>query len=281
MFNIFKDSLFDPKGLVKYTNKKGFFVFIYFLILALFMSSGAIVNIIKTNNSVFSDEITGCRIVDDSLVCDGDNYDSDNLFYLSGFRVYFLAEADTIDDITDFDFQSIVIQEDNIGIYIGESNLYRINFLSLYEFDNITDLMDSLGNFILIGFISGVIIQNIILLFVIVLISSLAFIRFRKEIKYRKILKLCIFAITPLAILFTFYGLFPISDIIFFILLFLAYRPIFSLQREIMSRQAIRKFNEQQRQDDNPYSDDDVVESYKYDEVESEDVDDSDNEDLD
>ena len=282
MFNIFKDSLFDPRSLVKYANKKGFFVFFYFLILAILMSAGPIVNIIKQTNSVFTEENTGCSIVDGNLVCDGENYDKENIFYLNGFRVYFLNETDSATDLGDIDFQSVIIQEDSVGIYIGEANLYEINFLSIYDIETIPDLMDSLGNFFLIGWISGVIIQNLVLLLVIVLISSLAFIRFKREIKYRKILKLCIFAVTPLAILFTFYGLFAINEIIFFILMFIAYRPIFTLQREIMNRAALRKFNEQQNQSDfQKQNDDDIVESYKYDEVDSEDIDDQDNDDLD
>ncbi|XFA99688.1 DUF1189 family protein [Candidatus Izemoplasma sp. B36] len=276
MFNIFKDSLFDPKGLVKYVNKKGFFVFIYYIILAIFMSAGPIVNIAKQVNSTFSEENTGCSIVNESVVCSGDNYDIDNVFYLSGFRVFFLNESDTIDVIDDLGLQSVVIQGKSLSIYFGDTNYYQFDFFDLYDVESIEEGMDSLASFFLIGGIAGVVIQNIVLLLVVVLISSLAFLRFRKEIRYRKIFKLVIFAVTPLAVLFTFYGLFDINEIVFFILMFIAYRPIFTLQREILSRSAIRNYNKQHEQE--PNNGDDVVESYKYDEVETEDVEDSDDE---
>lgn len=279
MFNIFKDSLFDPKGLVKYVNKKGFFVFIYFIILAIFMSAGPIVNIAKQSNSTFTEENTGCTIVNESVVCNGDNYDIDNVFYLNGFRVFFLNESDTIDVIDDLGMQSVVIQGESLSIYFGDTSYYQFDFFDLYDVETIEEGMDSLASFFLIGGIVGVVIQNIVLLLVVVLISSLAFLRFRKEIRYRKIFKLVIFAVTPLAVLFTFYGLFDINEIVFFILMFIAYRPIFTLQREILSRSAIRSYNKQHQQDSNNM--DDVVESYKYDEVETEDVEETEEDELD
>ena len=87
MFNIFADSLFNPKGLVKYVNKKGIFVFFYLLIMAIFLSAGSLINFFSSNNSAITEETTGCRLVNQAVVCDGDNYDIENTFYMYGFNV--------------------------------------------------------------------------------------------------------------------------------------------------------------------------------------------------
>ena len=57
--------------------------------------------------------------------------------------------------------------------------------------------------------------------------------------------------------------------------MFFAYRSIFTLQRELFYRQALRA------QKNNPLSDDneDIVESYRFEDIEQEDVEESDEED--
>ncbi|MCK5732241.1 MAG: hypothetical protein KAH13_04420, partial [Tenericutes bacterium] len=200
MFNIFRDSLFNPKGLVKYVNKNGFIVFLYFLIMTLFMSAGAIITIVSFDNSTLTEETTGCHIVDESFVCDGDEYSVDNLFFLYGFRVYLLPEDIPVSSITNFDNQSIVFQDNSLSIHLNGNEFYNFNYLSLYELNSMEDAMSTLSTFFLIGGIGAAIIQNIFLLLVIIFISTLAFLKFRKEIKYRKIFKLLVFAVTPLTL---------------------------------------------------------------------------------
>ncbi|MCK4551593.1 MAG: DUF1189 family protein [Tenericutes bacterium] len=275
MFNIFRDSLFNPKGLVKYANKNGFLVFLYFLILTLLMSAGTIISIVSFENSSMTEETTGCHIVDESFVCDGDEYDVDNLFFLYGFRVYFLPEDVPVSSIANFDNQSIVFQDNSLSIHLNGSEFYNFNYISLYELDGIEDAMSTLSTFFLIGGIAGAIIQNIFLMLVIIFISSLAFLKFRKEIKYKKIFKLIVFAVTPLTLLFMFYSLLNFSDIIFFILMFLAYRSIFALQKELFYQKVLRDHKSNQVNDNN----EDIIESYKFEDIDQEDVDQEDDKD--
>lgn len=277
MFNIFADSLFNPKGLVKYVNKKGFFIFIYLFLMALLMSIGMIVAIVRYDNSVISEETTGCRIDNYSLVCDGDNYDVNDIFNAYGFRVYFLDSTTDPEDIANMNDNSMFLKGDNMEIYINGQQFYSLPMLSVYEINNMTELNDMLATFFLIGGIIGSIIQNFLLILAIALLSSLAFLRFRKEIQYKKIFKLVVFAVTPLAVLFTFYNLLQFNDLVFFILMFIAYRSIFVLQRQLYYQLALRQYQNQQPEQNQ----EDVVESYHYDDIEQEDVEEEDEDDRD
>ena len=272
MFNIFANSLFNPKGLVRYVNKKGFFIFIYLLMMALLMSIGMIVSIVGYDNSLISEETTGCRIDDYSLVCDGDNYDVNDIFYAYGFRVYFLDDATEIADITNMNSNSMFLKGMDMEIYINGQQFYSLPLLAVYEIETMTELNDMLASFFLAGGIIGSIVQNFLLILAIALLSSLAFLRFKKEIQYKKIFKLVVFAVTPLAVLFTFYNLLQFGDLIFFILMFFSYRTIFVLQRELYYQLAIRQYQNHQPEN----TSDDVVESYNYDDIEQEDADEDD-----
>ena len=52
MFRILQDSIFNPKGLVKQVNRSGWFVLLYLIVLALFMSLGNAVAYISYDNPV-------------------------------------------------------------------------------------------------------------------------------------------------------------------------------------------------------------------------------------
>lgn len=84
-----------------------------------------------------------------------------------------------------------------------------------------------------IGLILIHILGNLALLLLIGLISTLPFIRIRKFIPYKTIFKLVIFALTPVALLMTLYNLLDFPEIMFFILLFIGYRSIYLMQREL------------------------------------------------
>ncbi|MDD5293968.1 MAG: hypothetical protein PHW40_06620, partial [Candidatus Izemoplasmatales bacterium] len=88
MYHVMKDSLFQPRELLKYRNKSGWYAFFYLLLLALFVSVGSIVFYAgyKTNSTLTS-ETTGCAIVNETLVCDGENYAPSNRFNLYGYAL--------------------------------------------------------------------------------------------------------------------------------------------------------------------------------------------------
>lgn len=272
MFNIFADSLFNPKGLVKYVNKKGIFVFFYLLIMAIFMSAGAFVTFFASPNSTITDETTGCRVENQSVVCDGDNYSVDNTFYLYGFEVYLLDDSTEIADITNLTEASIIIKEDTMKILVGNQEISSLNMFSgNYGVTNLSEGIKTIQTSILITSVTVSILSNLALILVIVLFSSITFLRYKKFIQYRKLFKLVVYAITPVVVLLTLYNLLHFSDIIFFILMFISYRSIFTLQRELYYQTAIRKFQEDQ-------PDGVVVESYRKEDIDEEDEDEPDKE---
>ena len=272
MFNIFADSLFNPKGLVKYVNKRGIFVFFYLLVMAIFLSAGSFINFFSSSNSTITEETTGCRLVSQSIVCDGDNYDATNTFYMYGFRVYVLDEATQVSDITNFGETSIVIKDNYMKIFISNTEISSLDIFSdQYGVTNLSDGIKTIQSSILVASIGVSILSNLALLLVIALFSSITFLRYKKDIRYKKLFRLSVFAITPVALLLTFYNMLHFNDILFFILMFISYRSIFTLQRELFYQTAIRKMKKEE--------DPDVVESIPYDDIDKEDAEESDKED--
>lgn len=234
MYNIAKDSLFQPRLLVQYRNKSGWYAFFYLLILALFMTISAIVFFAGyRNNSEITSASTGCGLDSQGLVCDGSSYDQDTTFHLYGYTLYFLDEASTVSDLPVLDEQSIVIQGRTMTFYFSSTKLSTLTVFSSDADISFDRFFQNLNVAILISSIFISFLGNIFLLVFISLVSTIPFIRLKKFIPFKKIYKLIIFAITPIAFLMTFYNLLNIPELFFFILMFIGYRSIFLLQREL------------------------------------------------
>lgn len=234
MYHVMKDSLFQPRDLLKYRNKSGWYAFFYLLLLALFASVGSIVFYAgyKTN-STLTTETTGCAIVNETLVCGGENYAPSNRFNLYGYALYFLSESHTVQDIhPQIPDQAIIVKGQVMTVYISRSPLSAVPlvFDGSVTFDQ---YFSTLQTALMVALIGVSYIGNVLLMVFISLVASLPFLRLRKFIPYKKLHRLIIFALTPVAVLLAFYNLLSLPDIMFFILLFIGYRSIFVLQKEL------------------------------------------------
>lgn len=267
MFRILQDSLFDPKGLVRQVKRSGWFVFLYLVVMALFMSIGTAIAYLSDDTPLINDETTGCSLVDNSIVCDGENYEVNSLFYVYGIRTYFLNEDMTIDDIPLMEDNCIVIQGDGVEMFLGKSSFGAIPiFASEYGY---TSLEAGFGAILTILLVSGLLsnfLMNLGLILAIALISTIMFSRYKKFIKYKKIFKLTVFAVTPVALLITFFNMIEFGMIGFFILSIFAYRTLFILNRHLHMQMTIRRMQQQQE-------DPNVVDSYNEDDFTDEDQD--------
>ena len=273
MFNILHDSIFNQRGLLKQVNRSGWFVFLYLLVMALFMSLGTIFLYIRADNQTLTEENTGCSVVSNEVVCDGANYSMDNLFYMYNLRVYFLDQSMSVSDITNMSATSIVVHGDSIALYVGNMQMGSQAIFS-DKFGNLT-LTEGLAMFEKIILFAGIIsslIDNLVIILAIALISTLMFLKYKKVIRYLKLFKLAVYGVTPIALLITLYNIIQFNDVWFFILGFIAYLPLFRLNRELFTQVMIRQIKDQE-------NDSDVVESYNQDEIESQIIDDDDDED--
>ncbi|XMB71974.1 hypothetical protein RJI07_07685 [Mycoplasmatota bacterium WC30] len=262
MFRILQDSIFNPKGLVRQVNRSGWYVFFHIMIMAIFMSIGSFVAQASHNDSLMNYQTTGCRLEDSVIICDGENYDIDNLFYIQGIRVYFLEQDVDIHDVYIPDQISLVIQGNTAKIYIGQMQMGDLKvFNSGYELASMEEGLDTLGTAFLITTAFSNILGNIILILMIILVSTLMFLRYKQEINYKKIFKLVTFAVTPVALLITFFNLIAFDPIIFFILTIFAYRSLFILNRELYMQIILRRIKKAEKKDD-------VVETYNSDDFE-------------
>ncbi len=249
MFEIFTNSILYPKNIIQYHNKKGGFVFLYILILIILMSIATFVFYISVKPEVVSSEVSGCQVVESVLVCDGTNYDLNQNYEIYDFNLYLLDETSEITDITDLETFSMVLKGSNLTVIVGDRQIREISFLTTYGINTIEDAASVLTTSIIIAGVVLGILSNLVIIMFIILISTIPFLRFKKMISYKKIFKMVVFASTPMAFLLTIYNLLNFNDLIFFVLMFFAYRSIFALQRELYVRTIIKAEYQNQGQE--------------------------------
>lgn len=267
MFQILHDSLFNPKALVKQVNRSGWFIFLHLLMMAVFMSLGIFVAYAAYDNSEITSTNTGCALTEGLVTCDSENFDMNELYYIYGMRVYILNTEDSVDSIANFETQSIVLQNDRATLFVnGSESMSFAVFSGEYDVATFDEGIDLIATFILISGIIGNLLSNFMLITAIVLISSLMFLRYKKVILYKKIFKLVTFAVTPVALLITFYHLLNFDMIFFFILSIFAYRTLYILNRELYLQMMLREM----QQDQSSHQDSSVVGEYGQDDFDSE-----------
>lgn len=251
MYNVMKDSLFEPKKILKYRNKSGGFVFLYIVLLILIMSVDAFVFYGGYDqNSIINESTTGCVIEESGLSC-ADDHDPLTAYNIYGFSVYLFDDETEVSDLQAAPGMMLVMKGETLTFYLDGSEMYHIA----------VDTQMTLGGFfasvttgmMIASIVVSVLSKAIILMFVI-LISTLPFLRLKRYIRYGKIFKLVVFASTPIAFLFTFYYLLNIPDLLFFILMFVAYRSIYVMQKELYYRTMMHL--QKQQQEENEDSDD-------------------------
>lgn len=253
MYAVMKDSLFEPKKILNHRKRSGGFVFLYIVVLVLIMSIDAFVFYGGYDqNSVIDESTTGCVIDASGLSC-GPSHDPLTEHNLYGFSVFLFDDETTVSDLGTVPGMMLVMKGESLTFYLDGGAMYSIP----------VDTSVTLGAFfasvstgmVIASILVGVLSKAVILMFVI-LISTLPFLRLKRYIRYRKLFKLVVFATTPIAFLFTFYYLLNIPDLLFFLLMFLAYRSMYVMQKELYYRTMLH-LQKQQQQDDDTHDDGD------------------------
>jgi hypothetical protein len=176
---------------------------------------------------------TGCLIDEAGIACSGVQYDPSTEYTLYGYPVFFLDSDDSIEMIGAMPDQSLVFQGKTMKMYVGSESIQSLDLtpiMAVYDFNGTILYLAKIifAMSLILSFLG-----NMMMLLFVTLISTVPFLRLKKFISYKKIFKLVLFAITPFAILMTFYNLIGFSDIFLFILMFVAYRSVLILQREL------------------------------------------------
>lgn len=279
MFKILQNSLFSPKDLLKETKRSWWFVILFIMVLAIFMSLGNSVRFIAYEGSTINDETTNCTLVDNQIVCSDPNNSYTAMFNMYSFRVYFLNADQTVAEIPQMDEMALVFQGDQANIYVsGQGTIGFKVFTEENGFTTISEGVDYLESSLLIGMLIMNYISNLILIVIFILIASLMFSRYKNVMSYGNRFKLATFGSTTIALVMTFYNIISMHFIVFFILIMLAYRTLTAINRELYFRLMQKQMKQQQQnQFRNPFGNqpgsnddfnkDDVVDSYHPDEV--------------
>ncbi|QWB99604.1 DUF1189 domain-containing protein [Mycoplasmatota bacterium] len=258
MYNIIRESIINPKGLIKYHSKKGWFVSLYILFLAVLLSVSMFVFLLAYDNPTVNNQTTACQVVDQSFVCD----ENDNLntnFEIYGVPMYFLTESQDVRDVSVSELDvAIIVQGDQAYYRLGTSTMTA---LDISDYESVSDFYSGIKSTIVLSMVIFTIIQNVMIMLFIILVSTIPFLRFKKEIRYKKIFKMVTFASTPIAILLLINNMLNFGTLVFFILMFLGYRSIFSLQKELYVRSMARKqrFHQQNNDRHDSFHSDDVI----------------------
>jgi hypothetical protein len=247
MYNVFKDSIVNPKGLLDHRNKSGGFAFLYFIILTFLMSINAIVFLLGyPADSTITSASTGCSFVSETLVCADSATIREQIVF--GTPVYFFNEDEVIP--TTINEDALVFQGSMVSVYVsGESQFaYAFRPQNTETFDRFFSLLYAMMR---ITVYVSAFFQNGLFFLFIVLISTMSFLRLKRYIPYKKIFRLVLFASTPMAVLLTFYNLLALPEWAFFLLMFVGYRSIFVLQRELYFQTMVH-LQEEAKQTINP-----------------------------
>lgn len=251
MYNILRESILAPKQLIKYHKKQGWFVFLYILILAVFLSIDVFVVLIANDNPVVNNETANCEVVDQSFVCAETPIDEQYL-NVYGVPIYFLSDNQDVDEVDADNYDNVLFT--GMAVVVKDDTIYfRFDApistsIDASEMTSVSEVYSYIKTSIVTIAIVKAIIQNIFIIIFIILISTIPFIRFRKEIRYKKIFKMVTFAVTPVVIMMLLSSLLNFGTLMFFLLMFIGYRSIFALQKELYFRSMMRQQNHQQPQ---------------------------------
>lgn len=235
MFQIFRDSLFDPKKIITYQNKRTSTFIFYILLLSLFMTTGTLMFYFGfSSNSTINSNTTGCSITQNSLSCTGVEHDPNEAFILYDFTFYFLDESESIEDINMLESEIMVFQGNSISLYRNGNEYLSWSSVDLLaaspDFDT---MMSAFSSGILIVSIFVAYMLNLLLLLFWILISTVAFSQYRRYMKFGQIYKLVGFATTPVAAVIAFNSLVYMSNTVFFILFLGSYYSLYFLRRSL------------------------------------------------
>ena len=156
----------------------------------------------------------------------------------------------TIEEIYLPEQLNVIIHGNSVNMYFGRTQIGDLKvFDASYEITTMEEGLDILGTVLLVAMTLADVFGNIFLVLVIILISTLMFLRYKSEINYKKIFKLVTFAVTHVALLITFYNLLAFESIMFFILTILAYRSLFILNRELYMQIVLRRMQKEEEKE--------------------------------
>ncbi|MGE0003863.1 MAG: hypothetical protein AB7S88_05340 [Candidatus Izemoplasmatales bacterium] len=242
MYNVMKDSLFEPKKILNYRNKPFWFVAIYVLFLAVLMSIGTVVYGLAPAQNVLPTEATsGCRIDVETIVCDGENYVEGEGFQIVGIGIYFYSEDATpaINDI--FDSVAFVLKGSTMTMVVSNTPSYEVDitpYITLAgDFDSFVKLLHTQ----MIWMLSlAEVLRNIVVFLIYTWIATLPLLPFKRFYSYKTLFKLVLFAATPFAVAMTFLSFIIVSQWVLMISLIVSYYSLIIL-RNSMFREAMPK----------------------------------------
>lgn len=152
MFSLFRDSIFYPKKIIYYRNKKGWFVFLYMLVLALLYSFCAIATSIPYKGLDYSDK---AEVIDgfkgsDAYISDSIFYSSSNLYVEFDGVLFGFAKSGTqsVDDFLGSTTKSVDYVIIGSDVYGVATNLTKISYkvTTISELSQMVSNSDSIAN---------------------------------------------------------------------------------------------------------------------------------------
>ncbi|MFH0992740.1 MAG: hypothetical protein V1761_00155 [bacterium] len=238
MYRLIVDGIVNPRNLIKYRNKSGWYVLAFFLILSLFISIGTIVFLVGYQPAVpFEASSTGCAYESGSLVCTDPDIAYDEPFDFYGIKTFFLNADDEVSALDISIGSALVFQEHFIGFFDNGKSLMTLDLAEeLANGLTLDIMMQTLQRWYAIVAILVSILFNVVVLAFFTAMASISVMRLRNYIRYGMAFKILAFAATPFAIVLTFHNLLHFNDIILMALMVLSFRSAFLVIRELFEQ---------------------------------------------
>ncbi len=261
MLKLIRDSIFKPKNIIYYRAKKPWFVILYVLLLSILLGLAYFSKPISQRKLTVSEKIT---IVDafsntDAKIQNGAYTSTKNVeVIIKGYVFKFYKSVDDMN--SDKDYVDISICGDSIYYCLStfqntkafrkistitevnekfknvELNHLSVNSSIFVELSNIVEKYMTSTSVLLFfnGFVYGI--TTMLFFALVVYLFMIAFIKAGNYMKKSQLYKMLVFATTSLILVNIINTLFPLPTIIYFVLLFLGFIPLYILEREILLR---------------------------------------------
>lgn len=233
MYNTLRFSLFEPRKIIRYKDKSIGYALVFLVILTLFMSIGSFTFYLGYNvPSTVNSTSCACELVDGEII-GLDTHDPTTEFDMYGIPVYVLASGETLSDLPTIE-DALVFHGEQLLVY--SSSKLKMTFdltKTLASSTTLDQVFEHVRIITMWSIIAFNVVVNFLLMLLVAFVSTLPLLQYRHILKYKQNFVLTSIALSPVAIVFTFYNLISIPSFIFFIAILLSYRSTMVLRREI------------------------------------------------
>lgn len=233
MYNTLRFGLFEPKKIMQFKDKSPFYALVFLAILTLFMSIGSFTFYLGYHvPSTLNAESCACVLTDGEITA-LDGHLATTEFVMYNIPVYVLTQGEDISVLPALE-DAFVFSGHRLLVYSSSKVILNVNLSdTLSGSPDLDTVFETVRVYTMWTIIAFNVLINFGLIVLVTLFSTLQLLQYRRMLTYRQNFVMTSIALSPVAIVMTFYNLLSIPSIVFFIALLISYRSMMVLRREV------------------------------------------------